>query len=63
MGNKTLGDRVLELEARVKRLEEEVQSSHRPLPRLEMSVVEVPVKVELPVKRGPGRPRLVQEDL
>lgn len=58
MGDKTLQERVMELELVVRRIESEMRELRlRPFPRLDMSVPEIPVK------RGPGRPRLVQEDL
>ena len=52
MGDKTLGERVGDLEALVRRIEEELGRLKSPYPRLDMSVPELP-------KRGPGRPRTV----
>jgi hypothetical protein len=55
MGDKTLGERVGDLETLVRRIEEEMGRLKSPYPRLDMSVPDLP-------KRGPGRPRTVIEE-
>jgi hypothetical protein len=55
MGDKTLGERVGDLEALVRRIEEDMQRLKSPYPRLDMSVPDLP-------KRGPGRPKRIEEE-